>query len=274
MAKDKAMTMKYVNMLDYPKEVFEGIDYLTCVEAGSRAWGFASPDSDFDIRFVYQHRKKSKYLELDDPTDVLEFQYKPDNIDGSGWDLKKALKLARKSNVSLYEWIYSPINYGNGGSFRTAFEISMKDYIDTTFCKAEMAYHYRGIAVSTYKQHLAGTGEKTMKKYLYVVRCLLATSHLLVGNSRPPVLFEHLYRTAPLLHSFGAGEIIERVQDLVRIKVEQSEKAKLDQDSEEFWVQWIANSLNVVTNEALNSIPRISPDTERLNKIYQMHVKG
>lgn len=42
----------------------ENVRILHCVESGSRAWGFASPDSDFDVRFIYV-RPKDFYKESD-----------------------------------------------------------------------------------------------------------------------------------------------------------------------------------------------------------------
>ena len=66
----------------------ENIRILLAVESGSRAWGFASPDSDYDVRFIYV-RKKEDYLRLDERRDVVEGQL-DDVFDINGWDVKKA----------------------------------------------------------------------------------------------------------------------------------------------------------------------------------------
>ena len=87
----------------------ENIKILHCVEAGSRAWGFASPDSDYDVRFIYV-RKNDFYLKLEKTRDVNEWQL-DDVLDINGWDLKKALQLLYKSNPTLFEWNSSPIVY-------------------------------------------------------------------------------------------------------------------------------------------------------------------
>ena len=84
-------------------------DFLLVAEAGSRAWGFASVDSDWDIRFVFAYREQRKYVQIGDPPDVLQFS--DGGLDFHGWDIKKALRLAAKSNFSLYEWLCSPIIY-------------------------------------------------------------------------------------------------------------------------------------------------------------------
>lgn len=87
----------------------EGVRILHAVESGSRAWGFASPDSDYDVRFVYV-RPKEDYLRLDEPKDVIEWQL-DEVLDINGWDLKKALRQFAKGNVTLFEWSESPIVY-------------------------------------------------------------------------------------------------------------------------------------------------------------------
>ncbi len=76
------------------------IEILFAVESGSRAWGFASPDSDYDIRFVYKH-SKDWYLNLWEQTDTIQFMTE-DDLDGSGWDIRKALRLLAKSNASWF----------------------------------------------------------------------------------------------------------------------------------------------------------------------------
>lgn len=86
-------------------ELQKGVEILYACESGSRAWGFASPDSDYDIRFIYKH-DLNYYLSLWEQTDVIEFMT-ADDLDGSGWDLRKTVKLLAKSNASLLEWIFS-----------------------------------------------------------------------------------------------------------------------------------------------------------------------
>ena len=85
----------------------ENIRILHCIESGSRAWGFASPDSDYDVRFLYIH-PKDFYLRLDTTRDVIEWLL-DDTLASTGWDVKKALTLLHKSNPTLFEWNSSPI---------------------------------------------------------------------------------------------------------------------------------------------------------------------
>ena len=90
-------------------EARENIRVIHCIESGSRAWGFASPDSDYDVRFIYV-RPLEYYLRLDKTRDVIEWQL-DDTLDINGWDLQKALRLLHSSNPTLFEWNNSPIVY-------------------------------------------------------------------------------------------------------------------------------------------------------------------
>jgi len=77
------------------------VKILFAWESGSRAWGFASKDSDYDVRFIYVH-EKNWYFGIDDQRDVIELPVN-EVLDVNGWDVRKALRLFRKSNAPLYE---------------------------------------------------------------------------------------------------------------------------------------------------------------------------
>ena len=93
-----------------------GVRILVAVESGSRAWGFGSPDSDYDVRFIYAHPPEW-YLRLRDERDVIERPLDAQLVDLAGWDVRKALRLLLRSNPALYEWLCSPIVYGDDGAF-------------------------------------------------------------------------------------------------------------------------------------------------------------
>ena len=99
----------------------ENIRVIHCVESGSRAWGFASPDSDYDVRFIYV-RPLEYYLRLDKTRDVIEWQL-DDTLDINGWDLQKALRLLHSSNPTLFEWNNSPIIYKTTPQWAAVSEI-------------------------------------------------------------------------------------------------------------------------------------------------------
>ena len=108
----------------------ENIKILLAVESGSRAWGFASPDSDYDVRFIYIRRMED-YLKLEKVRDVIELPM-DDVLDMNGWDLQKTLRLLYKSNPTLFEWFSSPIVYQET-EFADKFRDLMIQYFSSTF---------------------------------------------------------------------------------------------------------------------------------------------
>ena len=162
----------------------KNVRILMAVESGSRAWGFASPDSDYDVRFVYV-RSLTDYLRLEDVRDVLEWQL-DDVLDINGWDLKKALQLMRNSNPSIFEWCASPIVYKTTDEFEE-LRIIRKQY----YSPKKSLYHYWHMARSNYRSYLQGE-EVRIKKYFYVIRPLLAAKWVVDNKSQPPMLFSEL----------------------------------------------------------------------------------
>ena len=100
-------------------EARHGVAILYACESGSRGWGFASQDSDYDVRFIYQN-PRNWYLSIDEKRDVIELPIN-DELDINGWDLRKALRLLRKSNPALFEWLSSPIVYRQDEEFVSGF---------------------------------------------------------------------------------------------------------------------------------------------------------
>lgn len=161
------------------------IEILFAVESGSRAWGFASPDSDFDIRFVYK-RKKENYLSLWDSKDTIEFMTE-DDLDGSGWDLKKATLLLAKSNASFLGWLFSPVVYINRGETLS----EMKQLAHDNFNPVAGFYHYHSMNKGFYEQ--LDKGDINLKAFFYTARTAFCANWILKLGSVPPVLFRELY---------------------------------------------------------------------------------
>ena len=165
-------------------EKSENVRIIHAVESGSRAWGFASPDSDYDVRFIYV-RPKEFYLRLDKTRDVIEWQL--DNmLDINGWDLQKSLRLLHTSNPTLFEWNNSPIVYKTTNSWS-----EIQEEINNYFSAKSGLHHYLSTASGNYREFLKGDMVK-LKKYFYVVRPLLACKWILGKNCPPPMLFTEL----------------------------------------------------------------------------------
>ena len=165
-------------------EKCENVKILHCVESGSRAWGFASPDSDFDVRFVYV-RQKEFYLRLDKTRDVIEWQL-DDTLDINGWDIQKTLTLLHNSNPTVFEWSSSPIVYKTTPEWQRISSVFHRYFS----VKSEL-YHYLNAAKSNFNGQLTGETVK-LKKYFYVLRPLLACKWILEKGTPPPMLFSSL----------------------------------------------------------------------------------
>ena len=162
----------------------ENVRILLAVESGSRAWGFASPDSDYDVRFIYV-RPKADYLRLEKTRDVIELPIEGE-LDINGWDLDKTLRLLRASNPTLFEWFSSPIVYRE-----TAFAQEFRGIMQRYFSSKRGLSHYLSMASSNYREYLKGDTVKA-KKYFYVLRPVLACRWILDKGTPPPMLFSEL----------------------------------------------------------------------------------
>ncbi|CUS05548.1 conserved protein of unknown function [Candidatus Promineifilum breve] len=165
-------------------EATHGVRVLLAVESGSRAWGFASADSDFDVRFIYA-RPQEWYLSvgLEEQRDVIE-QAIVDDIDLSGWDVRKALRLFWKSNPPFAEWLQSPIVYVESGDFAA----QCRALLPRVYSSAAGFHHYRNTA----RTNAAGSlvdGHVSLKKSFYALRALLAIRWLEQYDSAPPMEF-------------------------------------------------------------------------------------
>jgi len=169
------------------------IKVLYACESGSRAWGFPSKDSDYDVRFIYIHQP-NWYLSIDRRRDVIEI---PNHdvlsipvdplLDMSGWELTKALKLFRKSNPPLLEWLRSNMIYYQRFS---AIE-KMRKLEKEIFSPTSTIYHYLNMAKGNFREYLQGDTVR-IKKYFYVLRPVLAAKWVQTSQTIPPMEFDTL----------------------------------------------------------------------------------
>ncbi|MES2543312.1 MAG: nucleotidyltransferase domain-containing protein [Bacteroidota bacterium] len=185
------------------------VKILYAVESGSRAWGFASPDSDYDIRFIYKHQPEY-YLSLWEKPDVIEFMTAED-LDGSGWDLANALKLLAKSNAPLIEWLFSPVVYYQDDAFLK----QMQSFANDCFSPIATLHHYLGTTKNF--MDVCEMEEVKLKSYFYALRTALAGKWIIENNSFPPVAFADLLPIAP-------QNIQDKIVELQDIKAMQDEK--------------------------------------------------
>ena len=201
-------------------EAEKNVRILYACESGSRAWGFPSADSDYDVRFIYAH-PPDWYLSVnvENKRDVIERPIN-DILDVSGWDLRKALKLFFKSNPPLFEWLGSPIIYSE--DYPTAQK--MREMALTANSAKASVYHYYNMAKQNYRGYLKGDIVR-VKKYFYVLRPLLAVRWIEQGLVRShglvPTEFQTLVNTILTDQS-----LIDDINELVEHKKQGKELAE------------------------------------------------
>lgn len=163
----------------------EHVQILYACESGSRAWGFPSKDSDYDVRFLYV-RPVEWYLSVFEKRDVIERPIS-NMLDINGWDLRKALTLFRKSNPPLMEWLQSPIQYLE----KHTVAQQLRNHSALAFAPRSCLFHYLNMAKGNYRDYLQGE-QVRIKKYFYVLRPILACEWMKQWNSMPPMEFERL----------------------------------------------------------------------------------
>ena len=163
------------------------VKILFAIESGSRAWGFASPNSDYDVRFIYAH-PQDWYLDInvEAKRDVIEYPI-VDEIDINGWDIRKALMLFWKSNPAFVEWIQSPIVYVDDGILAKR----VLELLPSIYENEKGIYHYKHMAKTNYRGYLK-KDLVPLKKYFYVLRPLLAIKWLEEKNEPAPIEFDIL----------------------------------------------------------------------------------
>ncbi len=233
-------------------EKTENVTILHAVESGSRAWGFASPDSDYDVRFFYV-RPKEYYLRLNRRRDVLEYPVN-DVLDISGWDLDKTLRLLHTSNPTLFEWSSSPVVYKTTPYFQ-----ELKPIISGYFTAKSGLWHYLSMAEGNYREYLKGEMVKA-KKYFYVLRPLLACRWILEHQTPPPMRFSELVQTQlePGLKPI-IGELLKRKMSAPELR----EIPRIDQLN-----AFIGQTLPVIRAQIEAMLPAPEKDWAPLNALF------
>jgi predicted nucleotidyltransferase len=206
-------TVKEIHALLGRLETEHEIRICYACESGSRAWGFASPDSDYDIRFLFV-RQPSNYLMIDKGMESIDLPMEGD-LDAGGWDLRKSVKLLSTSNGALVEWLHSPIVYHADPGFLERWQTAAREWFSPASCQA----HYRGLATGMIRAKLADE-EVRAKDYLYALRSALCARWVAAGRGIPPVPFAELTPTAP-------AEVREVIPDLLAWKSRTGEGEKM-----------------------------------------------
>ena len=177
------------------------VKILYACETGSRAWGFPSPDSDYDVRFIYMH-ERDWYLSLSQQKDTIE--YMDGDLDITGWDLRKCLVLLKKSNAPLIERFKSPIEYYAVPDFKDDF----RNLIVNCYSPVAVFYHHYSLA-KKFWEDIKDKNEVKLKSYFYLVRSLLSCNWIIKDKSVLPMDIEGLMTRIDDEHKKSLKELIK-----------------------------------------------------------------
>lgn len=230
------------------------IKVLYACESGSRAWGFPSPDSDYDVRFIYAQSPK-RYLSIYDRKDAIDL-FLAEDLDFIGWDVRKALRLFHKSNASPYEWMQSSIVYKEIPEFINP----LRELAPIYFSGRTSLHHYIGMAKHTYMGHLQGE-QVRIKKYFYALRPLLCAIWIVEKHTYPPIRFRDLF--AVVQHN---KELMENLEGLIKRKENSLEKEDITPIP--FFHDFIEEAI-AKCEEAAHDFPKPKTDFEPLNELFR-----
>jgi len=233
-------------------EQAEKVKIIYACESGSRAWGFESEDSDYDVRFIYI-KKTAHYLSIQKQRDVIERPIN-DELDISGWDITKALSLLKKSNPPLLEWLQSPIVYRDTGTITSKIRHLMSEYYSPKSCM----YHYLHMAQGNFREYLKGDSI-WVKKYFYVLRPVLACIWIESGFGVVPTEFEILVDKV-----VKQKELKEAIDDLILQKKAGNE---LDMGDKIPIISDFINS-ELQRLSAKNERPAVTDDYKKLDDLF------
>ncbi|MEM8738854.1 MAG: nucleotidyltransferase domain-containing protein [Planctomycetota bacterium] len=235
-----------------------GLRVFFACESGSRAWGFASDDSDFDVRFIFAYEPRS-YLQLRPPTDAFDIHGDDEHdLDLAGWDIRKTAELMRKSNGPLFEWLDSPIVYEQDHKV-TPRLIELRD---TYFDAKKSVYHYLSLADGVWRKYLADTDRPVRKKYLYTLRPLACVAYIERHRRQPPTDFLEVLKGIQLPETVGLA-----IDRLVEDKKNNRELGMGDSDP--VLNDWVSTSL-IEGKEFAEKLTGLTSDTRPLDDlIYQ-----
>jgi predicted nucleotidyltransferase len=241
-----------INTLLTRIEANHGVRIVYAVESGSRAWGFASPDSDYDIRFIFI-RSAESYVSVHEGLESIDLPLEGE-LDTGGWDIRKAGRLLGKSNSALVEWLHSPIIYRNENGFRERWQSMAREI----FSPRASSDHYRGLA----KQMVLGklrSETVRAKDYLYALRAVLAAKWIAETHSIPPVPFAELFGTAPTAVRSLIPNLLEQ-----KSRTAESERMERFPELDAFLDEYL---------ESITTLPQGSGDLRSLDRLLRSEIR-
>ncbi|MFV2056704.1 MAG: nucleotidyltransferase domain-containing protein [Thiohalomonadales bacterium] len=223
------------SLVDLEKQ--HNIKILYACESGSRAWGFPSPDSDYDIRFIYAH-PIDWYLSIFPSKDTIDIPISGDS-DMGGWDVRKSFGLLKKTNCALIEWLSSPIVYMEE---LTAIN-NMKMMIKPSFHAVTACHHYFSMAKRKFDDIQSGD-EVKLKFYFYSLRATLCALHIIDTQSPPPM------EITPLKEKYLTSTLLPLYDQLLSEKMASLESHRGSR------LEWLDEFLDLSLTYIENNVPK------------------
>jgi uncharacterized protein len=235
------------------------IRILYACESGSRGWGFASPDSDYDVRFIFLH-PTSWYLSVMPQDDGMDL-FVDKELDINGWDLRKVLRLLIKYNATPFEWLQSPIVYQTDEDFKASLWTLAQHF----FQPRSTIHHYLGLAKNSFRKGLINETEINVKKYFYVLRPLLAAMWIADNKTAAPMTFSELVSVLE-----PHQQINSIVMDLwdQKLNLKEAESIKMVPELNDFVQKQIVRCFGVADNTDETAIR-----TDMLDAFFRMAIK-
>jgi uncharacterized protein len=242
--------MKNINNILKEVEKKNNVKILYACERGSRAWGFPSPDSDYDVRFIYMH-ERDWYLSLSQQKDTIDFM--DGDLDLTGWDLKKSLLLLRKSNAALIERFQSPIEYHAVNGVKEDFRTLIRKYYSPT----AVFYHHYSLA-NKFWEEIKDAENYKLKTWFYLVRSLLSCCWMFNSKTVLPMNIKDLMK-------YLGEEWKGRINKMIELKKTVGEKYLHPCDDK--FDRWIF-SLMIMLEESKDNLKVNTTDISYLNKYF------
>ena len=185
------------------------------IESGSRGWGFAATNADYDCRFIYAHSTE-RYLSVFEPSEFIEYEV-DETYDIKGYDLKRVLKYIVKSQATIYEWLSSNVVYIKDEATTKILQNLAADF----FNPIPVSHHYLSLARKMLSE-ITATDEAKIKKYFYILRPIANLNVIHQYNKMPFMEYDKTLEAATPPHDISVA-----IQELKEHKMKMMEHDKI-----------------------------------------------
>lgn len=253
-----------------------GIKVILAVEAGSRAWGLESDDSDYDIRFVYVYEDLRKYVSLKTLRETIDGFSEDRLYDWQGWDITKALKHLSQMNPSITEWLYSPIVYSKQDFNGIDFHSTAKQLLISQKRITPLLHHYRSMAKSNFKTHIQNKTQVKIKKYMYVIRPAGMFQWLLLNQDNWSANFDIDF--IKILPSLKESMGVDCYENIIKVIEKKKQINELDEEprieSIDKWIDYILNQTDdKIKEHETNGKNQEKPDLDDYDQVLHRLLK-